>query len=69
MSYSVDIRFDPQLNKDVAERQQLPLQLAYALTIHKSQGMSLPNVSVDCQNIFAPGQLAVAIGKQNFMFM
>ena len=41
----------------------LPLQLAYALTIHKCQGLTLPNVLIDCSRIFAPGQLSVALGR------
>ena len=55
--------YDPTLNCNLAERAQYPLTLAYALTIHKSQGMSLPNVVLDCMYINKPGQLGVAIGR------
>ena len=51
------------LGRDVAIRKQLPLKLSFAMTIHKSQGMTLENVEVFCNGIFAPGQLAVAIGR------
>ena len=55
--------FDPVDKTIIAKRTQLPLKLADALTIHKSQGMSLENVTVNCQHSIQPGQLSVAIGR------
>ena len=42
---------------------QFPLKRAYGLTIHKSQGMSLNQIVVNCQNCSVPGQIGVAVGK------
>ncbi|MEM6626021.1 MAG: AAA family ATPase [Pseudomonadota bacterium] len=43
---------------------QLPLRLAYAVTIHKSQGMTLDNVHIDFDNgMFAHGQCYVAFSR------
>ena len=42
---------------------QIPLKLSFSMTVHKSQGMTLNFVEIDCSNIFAAGQLAVAIGR------
>ncbi|VDI07921.1 Hypothetical predicted protein [Mytilus galloprovincialis] len=50
-------------NKVIASRQQIPICLAYSITIHKAQGLTLQRVDVDASNIFATGQLGVAIGR------
>ena len=44
-------------------KQIMPLQLAFALTIHKCQGLTLKHVTTDCCKSFAPGQLSVALGR------
>ncbi len=42
---------------------QYPLSLAYAITIHKSQGMSLLDLVIDLDEIFAPSQFYVALSR------
>ena len=44
-------------------REQLPLKLAWALTVHRSQGMSLSRVEVDVGNAFDFGQVYVALSR------
>ena len=56
-------QYDIKNNTMCFVARQIPLILCYAMTIHKSQGMTLPSVHVDCQGAFAPGQISVAISR------
>lgn len=56
----VDGKVDYQ---DILRVEQYPIVLAYAITIHKSQGMTYKKIACDISQCFVPGQAYVALSR------
>lgn len=55
--------YSKELHRDVASRRQNPLKLAFAMTTHKAQGLTLDRIEIDCRYMLNSGQIGAAVGR------
>lgn len=61
--YKVDEK-SKELNEEfLGSFSQYPVKLAWAITVHKSQGLTFEKAVIDVGNAFAPGQVYVALSR------
>ena len=61
--YRVDKESKEIIQEDLGSFKQYPVKLAWAVTVHKSQGLTFDRVILDLESTFAPGQLYVALSR------
>ena len=68
-----NIRYHYNESRDAIEEEELgsykqyPVRLAWAVTIHKSQGLTFEKAIIDAGQSFAPGQVYVALSRLTSM--
>ena len=63
MEYAINADNQDIEEKEIGSFTQIPLRLAWAVTIHKSQGLTFDKVIVDAGQAFAHGQVYVALSR------
>jgi len=61
--YSYDKEKDRIDEEELGSFSQYPIRLAWAITIHKSQGLTFTKAVIDAGDSFAPGQVYVALSR------
>ena len=61
--YAVDKTTNRIEEEEIGSFTQFPLRLAWAITIHKSQGLTFEKAIIDSGDAFAPGQVYVALSR------
>jgi len=63
MEYAINAENQDIEEKEIGSFTQIPLRLAWAVTIHKSQGLTFDKVIIDAGQAFAHGQVYVALSR------
>ncbi len=63
VKYTLNEKTKEVSEEEVGSFQQYPLRLAWAITIHKSQGLTFERAIIDAQSAFAHGQVYVALSR------
>lgn len=63
IGYTVDTETKQVEENVLGKFSQYPLRLAWAITIHKSQGLTFDKAVIDAGMAFAPGQVYVALSR------
>ncbi|WP_460219825.1 helix-turn-helix domain-containing protein [Psychroserpens sp. MEBiC05023] len=63
INYTIDQDTNAITENKVGSYTQMPLRLAWSITIHKSQGLTFEKAIVDTQGAFAHGQTYVALSR------
>ena len=63
MEYAINPENQEIEENEIGSFTQIPLRLAWAVTIHKSQGLTFDKVIVDAGQAFAHGQVYVALSR------
>ncbi|MBN2034855.1 MAG: helix-turn-helix domain-containing protein [Deltaproteobacteria bacterium] len=63
IDYTLDRKTMEITENKIGTFRQYPLKLAWAITIHKSQGLTFDNAIIDAQAAFAHGQVYVALSR------